>query len=281
MDKEVNHVKRALPPHSYPNLERNVGVITKRVDSKSAAEELVRTLQEKSVQEALLVFPAVEHRHLHVVQEVCRRTSCLGVVAAVSEEKPELTFGMLIHPLMGVYGIQCQSHLGPTSHLSEAVELKDQNEKWIAAKGYADPRVEVAYRPHVFGSFLGLSVGLLVNEDTFFPENARLFGLCGADVVVVHSKGPEGSYSDWQLQVMGHAICNGYYAFGVFEATQALTEPRTLAFDPEGKVLPTEPTGSIVLLTLRTADVHYARAVTEVYRQRKPRFYTQLVTPRR
>lgn len=278
MDAEVNSMGRDLPFHSYLYLDRELVIVTKKPHHELIAEEVVRSLRQLDVEESILVFPEIEDEYVHLIADVCKKLGCLGVVSVLAScEQAEFNIGMLIHPLIGVYGIQYQSHIGPTSAFSDAFELRKQANKWIQKNGFADSRIEIAYSPQVFGSFLGLKIGLLINEDVYYPENARLLGLYGADIIIAVTNGSKENYANWQLQIEGHAICNGYYAIGLYEAKGVDYQPRVVAVNPEGKLICTEHSKLIIPLTVNTSLVQYARNVTEVFRQRKPRYYSALV----
>lgn len=270
----------SLPSHSYLNLcVKLVVFLSHDTDlSNNNFETINEDLKCKNLHEGIIVFPHSDIRKLKFIIDICNKFQSLGVVSFnVSQSSGNtINIGMLVHPLMGVYGLQWQSHLfNCLEQQLKAEDIQRISEVFVKQNGLDDNRIEIAKdKPKVFPSFLGLKLGMLINDDVYFPENARLLGLSGADLVIAINNMEEDSNDDWLLELRGHAIFNGFYICGLHLAAKFGKYLHAVIVSPEGLIVSSSQFDkNSISGNISIKSKFIAQGTTEVYRQRKPEAY--------
>ena len=137
----------------------------------------------------------------------------------------------------------------------------------------------------VFGTPLGLRIGILICYDRHFPEAARALGLAGAEVVFVPTCTSGFTQDMWEIELRCMARTNVYYVCGVNKVgIDADGPPDRVHF---GNSVIINPKGETISRAGDQEEVIYAdvdlrmleeeRVNWPVYRDRRPDAYGSLV----
>lgn len=127
----------------------------------------------------------------------------------------------------------------------------------------------------------GVTFGVQICWDNFFPEGARTLALSGAKLIFAPTSNTGANEDLWQMSIRQNAFANGCYVVRVnrlggegdqiFSGGSFCTAPTgDLLEDPMGEV------EGISLWTVDTAAVDYVRREWPFLRDRRPRQYLKL-----
>jgi N-carbamoylputrescine amidase len=138
----------------------------------------------------------------------------------------------------------------------------------------------------VWGTDLGIKVGVTICYDRHFPEGPRCLALNGADVLFVPTATPLGGEM-WEIELRGHAIANLFWVGAVNRVGRDRGGfplefyGRSLWAAPNGELKAVAGTdGDEILLCEVDTDVskHY-RDAWGFFRDRRPEVYREVVAP--
>ena len=130
----------------------------------------------------------------------------------------------------------------------------------------------------------GLRVGIQICWDNYFPEEARLLALAGAQLIFAPTAAAFDSQERWRGLLCSHALCNSIY---LFRLNRVGKEPamefygESFCADPLGELV-AAPAGSseaIVMATIDTDRIDEARRMTRFLSDRQPEIYGPLADP--
>jgi beta-ureidopropionase len=137
----------------------------------------------------------------------------------------------------------------------------------------------------VFETEVG-TLGVMVGHDRHFPEESRILGLHGAEVICCPSAAWGDHYETWELELRAHTVAQGVF----LAAANRTGQNGDLSFygesfiiDPRGRVqgkLGEDPDYSVVECDYE--EIREVRDVWQFYRDRRPETYeemTQEVVP--
>src|SRR2546426_142478 len=139
----------------------------------------------------------------------------------------------------------------------------------------------------VFDTAVG-KVGIYICYDRHFPEGARMLGLHGAELVFIPSATSRGlSMHLWFIEQTSHAIANGYWVGTINRVgKEAEFGPNdyygsSYFADPRGKIVAqaADKEEQLLVAALDMDLVREVRNTWQVYRDRRPDMYQELVKP--
>jgi len=125
------------------------------------------------------------------------------------------------------------------------------------------------------------TVGIMLGHDRHFPEQSRILGVNGADVICV----PAGAYREqmetWALELRAHTVAHGVFLVGA-NRTGVTGDldffGNSMIIDPRGQV--SGQLGSEEGLLIEHADTEEIREVRDLwqfFRDRRPETYSRMV----
>ncbi len=129
--------------------------------------------------------------------------------------------------------------------------------------------------------FEGLTFGVQICWDNFFPEGARLLALGGASIIFAPTAAAFDSYRRWETVMLAGAIVNGLYLMRVNRVGSEEEQDfygRSFCVDPEGEFLigPIGLNDGVVMAELDTAENERARSQWSFLADRRPETYGPL-----
>ena len=137
----------------------------------------------------------------------------------------------------------------------------------------------------VFKTELG-NIGILICQDSDFPETWRVLGLKGADIVLFPSASPPGFSYMWYNELSAMAFQNGFYIIATnkvgkenyeFHGIRAelVSFGGSIIVDPLGRIVKQakEFREEIIVAEIDTDEVAKARWDTKLLRDRRPELY--------
>lgn len=130
-------------------------------------------------------------------------------------------------------------------------------------------------------------LGVLICYDLRFPELARYYFRCGAEVLVVPGQWPEARSQHWRTLLRARAIENELFVIGCNRTGQeeSLRNGEAMAFPGDGRIV--DPTGEIlamgtgdagaVVAPIELRKVRTMRRILPVMSDQRPEVYERLL----
>jgi N-carbamoylputrescine amidase len=125
------------------------------------------------------------------------------------------------------------------------------------------------------------TIGIMLGHDRHFPEQSRILGVNGADVICV----PSGAYGDhhdtWELELRAHTVAHGLFVVGANRTGSAGNLDffgESMIIDPRGQIsgeLGSED--SVLTESVDTDEIREVRDLWQFFRDRRPETYSRMV----
>jgi beta-ureidopropionase len=125
------------------------------------------------------------------------------------------------------------------------------------------------------------TIGIMLGHDRHFPEQSRILGVNGADVICV----PSGAYGDhhdtWELELRAHTVAHGLFVVGANRTGSAGDLDffgESMIIDPRGQI--SGELGSddgLLTETVDTDEIREVRDLWQFFRDRRPETYSRMV----
>jgi len=144
----------------------------------------------------------------------------------------------------------------------------------------------------VFKTELG-DIGILICQDSDFPETWRTLGLKGAEVVAFPSASPPGFSYMWYSELAAMAFQNGFYVIATNKVgkenydfhgipAELVSFGGSIIIDPLGRIIKRakEFEEEIIVAEIDTDEAAKARWETKLFRDRRPELYGEITRMR-
>ncbi len=129
----------------------------------------------------------------------------------------------------------------------------------------------------------GVTFGVMICWDNFFPEAARILALKGAQIVFCPTAAAFASHSKWETVIRANSMVNGMYAFRVNRVGKENDilnfYGKSFCSSPDGRLLD-EPSGSqegVVIVDIDLNEIKKTRKIWSFFKERKPELYKDIL----